>query len=171
MKKIPYFILAFGLLAIVGFRFGGVGNTAFAADPVKPANLDCSVPANATNEWCDIEKPNPVYAPESYPNNDTGIPDTGSCSITSSTDLFTKVPVYKAKGDDVKKLQSILNNAQLSVAPLKVDGSFGPKTQNAIKDFQKIKGFAVTGKIGPKTIQALLNVYCSTMDSVETLTD
>ncbi len=60
-------------------------------------------------------------------------------------------------GDDVKALQTMLNEA--NGANLAVDGKFGPATEKAVKSYQKLKGLVVDGKAGPKTIAALGGIY------------
>lgn len=68
------------------------------------------------------------------------------------------VPVLKqgAKGKMVKILQMLLTDAN-SVYACEVDGSFGPATDRAVRLFQKNKGLAVDGSVGPKTWDKLLN--------------
>jgi N-acetyl-anhydromuramyl-L-alanine amidase AmpD len=51
-------------------------------------------------------------------------------------------------GSDVKLLQSKLNGAGAS---LSADGSFGPKTLSAVKNFQQSHGLKVDGIVGPIT--------------------
>lgn len=60
---------------------------------------------------------------------------------------------YGSKGDEVKELQTALNNAGYS---LDVDGSFGSKTQAAVKDYQKKNNLAVDGIVGNNTWGSLL---------------
>ena len=55
-------------------------------------------------------------------------------------------------GDDVKALQQQLNVAGYN---LDVDGSFGPKTQAAVKDYQAKNGLAVDGYVGAQTSASL----------------
>lgn len=55
---------------------------------------------------------------------------------------------YGSSGSDVKKLQEALNKNGYS---LDVDGKFGPKTQAAVKDYQKKNGLKVDGVVGTKT--------------------
>jgi peptidoglycan hydrolase-like protein with peptidoglycan-binding domain len=56
-------------------------------------------------------------------------------------------------GPAVKKLQEAL--VALGVNPGKVDGIFGPKTEAAVKRFQKKVGGVPDGIVGPKTRQAM----------------
>jgi hypothetical protein len=60
--------------------------------------------------------------------------------------------VYGHKGFRTKALQKALN---ANGADLTGDGEFGPKTQAAVKAFQKAKGLPVTGKGDPATRAAL----------------
>ena len=53
-----------------------------------------------------------------------------------------------AKGSSVKKVQEALG--------LKADGSFGPGTEKAVKDFQKKSGLPVNGIVDLKTYKAIL---------------
>ena len=57
------------------------------------------------------------------------------------------------KGQAVRKAQSLLNEKGF---PCKVDGDFGPKTQETVKQFQKAKGIPVTGEVDQPTWAALL---------------
>lgn len=59
---------------------------------------------------------------------------------------------YGATGSDVKKLQELLNQNDYN---LDVDGSFGPKTQAAVKDYQNKNGLKVDGIVGTNTWGAL----------------
>ena len=53
------------------------------------------------------------------------------------------------KGDAVEVIQSVVNTD--------IDGSFGPKTDTAVKSFQKANGLTVDGSVGPKTWEAIFN--------------
>ena len=57
-----------------------------------------------------------------------------------------------SKGPEVKKLQQILNTKGYTLA---VDGDFGPATQAAVKNFQRVNGLTDDGIVGPKTWEAL----------------
>jgi hypothetical protein len=80
--------------------------------------------------------------------------DYGNTAIPPNATTKT-MPVLKqgAKGEDVKTLQTALNKQ--AAAALAVDGSFGPLTDRAVREFQRKKGLAVDGSVGPKTWAAL----------------
>lgn len=54
-----------------------------------------------------------------------------------------------ARGEPVRALQNRLN--QLGFNAGSADGAFGPKTEAAVKAFQKAKGLVADGVVGPKT--------------------
>lgn len=78
---------------------------------------------------------------------------TGTATQTEPTKVKLKVPESNlkkgSKGEDVKRLQLCLN--KVFGAGLKVDGSFGPATESALKSFQRRHGLEVDGSYGPKT--------------------
>ncbi len=133
MKKI-YFIstIALALVMSSGFVFA----------QVKPSNLNCKLAQNADNEWCEMEK----GSSGSYEYSNEELPSVGP----STCELFTKVPVYKAKGEDVKTLQTILLE---NTPKLKVDGSFGPKTKAALIAYQKANDLTPSGKVDDETLE------------------
>ena len=53
-------------------------------------------------------------------------------------------------GDDVKRLQRVFARNKVLV-PGEVDGVFGPRTGQAVRDFQQSNGLAVDGVVGPIT--------------------
>ena len=59
---------------------------------------------------------------------------------------------YGMKGDEVSNLQTSLKNAGYDVD---VDGSFGPQTLAAVKQYQQANGLDVDGMVGPQTSAAL----------------
>lgn len=61
------------------------------------------------------------------------------------------------KGENVKTLQTMLN--EINDAGLDVDGSFGSKTQTAVKNFQKKYSLKVDGIVGPATWSKLEELY------------
>jgi peptidoglycan hydrolase-like protein with peptidoglycan-binding domain len=59
---------------------------------------------------------------------------------------------YGSTGEDVKKLQTLLNAQGYK---LTVDGIFGAATTTAVKDYQTRKGLMSDGVVGEKTWAAL----------------
>ncbi len=53
-------------------------------------------------------------------------------------------------GDDVKRLQRVFVRMKV-LAPGDLDGTFGPKTDLAVKDFQQSNGLTADGVVGPVT--------------------
>jgi N-acetylmuramoyl-L-alanine amidase len=60
------------------------------------------------------------------------------------------------RGDDVAALQTRLTEMGFDCG--RVDGIYGPRTEAAVKDFQKSVGATVDGKCGPATIIALIRL-------------
>jgi len=59
-------------------------------------------------------------------------------------------------GDDVAALQSRLTEMGFDCG--RVDGIYGPRTETAVRDFQKSVGATIDGKCGPATIIALIRL-------------
>lgn len=57
-------------------------------------------------------------------------------------------------GDDVKKLQELLNDLGYE---LEVDGNYGRGTKEAVRDFQEKNDLSADGNFGPKTAEVLLS--------------
>ena len=53
-------------------------------------------------------------------------------------------------GDDVKRLQRVFARAK-ELGPADVDGVFGAKTDQVVRDFQQSNGLVVDGIVGPIT--------------------
>ena len=73
------------------------------------------------------------------------------------------------RGRDVRAIQYFLNflgffNDRLP--QIKVDGIFGPATENAVRQFQSQYGLAVDGIVGRNTWNAILDAYYSTLNSL-----
>lgn len=60
---------------------------------------------------------------------------------------------YGSRGDEVKKLQQALNST--GSYSLTVDGSYGPKTQAAVRNYQTKNGLKVDGIAGEQTLGKL----------------
>jgi len=65
---------------------------------------------------------------------------------TSPKEKESAVPLFKPATKDI---QTALKNAGFDPGP--VDGKMGPRTRQAIKEFQKAKGLVPDGVVGPKT--------------------
>lgn len=59
------------------------------------------------------------------------------------------------EGVQVRKIQLLLNSLLKPTPSLKIDGRFGPLTQQAVKSFQESKNLSADGIVGPKTLVAL----------------
>ena len=66
-----------------------------------------------------------------------------------------------SKGDDVLELQKLLNQNGYSLAE---DGSFGPATLQAVKDYQQKNGLAVDGIVGTNTWGKLTSASSTATD-------
>ena len=77
------------------------------------------------------------------------------CGTYKTVDVECQVLKKNAKGKPVRALQALLNmkGFECGVA----DGSFGPATDKAVRDFQKANGLSVDGSVGKATWTALLN--------------
>ena len=60
------------------------------------------------------------------------------------------------RGDDIASLQTRLTEMGFDCG--RVDGIYGPRTESAVKEFQKSVGATVDGKCGPATIIALIRL-------------
>ena len=60
------------------------------------------------------------------------------------------------RGDDVATLQGRLTEMGFNCG--RVDGVFGPRTENAVREFQQSVGVNIDGKCGPATITALIRL-------------
>ena len=82
------------------------------------------------------------------------------------------------KGEDVKKLQTLLAGRGYDLGKWGIDGDFGSATEKAVKAFQKDAGLTADGIAGPKTFEALeapqeysVKVTGLTKDEAESITD
>lgn len=61
----------------------------------------------------------------------------------------TRILYRGLRGEDVRILQSKLESLGYNVGP--IDGIFGPKTEAAVKQFQKDHGLKIDGIVGQET--------------------
>jgi peptidoglycan hydrolase-like protein with peptidoglycan-binding domain len=59
-------------------------------------------------------------------------------------------------GDDVKRLQRVFARMKV-LAPDELDGIFGPRTEEAVKDFQESNGLVVDGVVVAGLVRRLGN--------------
>ena len=77
--------------------------------------------------------------------------------ITSAGALTAGVLSYASNGAAVMRLQTGMNKVFPSYPglPLDVDGDFGPRTELAVREFQRRVGLKVDGELGAQTAAAL----------------
>ncbi len=71
-----------------------------------------------------------------------------------------KLPVLRSgsKGSTVRAMQALLTGYGISVGTSGLDGSFGPATYKALKEYQGSNGLDPDGVCGPKTWEKLLGM-------------
>ncbi len=79
----------------------------------------------------------------------TSVGSIGSHLRSAAQDAYLR---RGSRGDAVRELQQALNARG---ARLEVDGDFGPRTEAAVRDFQRRTGAAVDGVVGPQTLSKL----------------
>ena len=69
-----------------------------------------------------------------------------------------KIEVRSAYSEEQEKKETSVTTKEIQIAlknagfdPGTADGKLGPRTQQAVKEFQRAKGLKVDGKVGPKT--------------------
>ena len=66
------------------------------------------------------------------------------------------------RGDDVVQVQEALHI--YGISPGSIDGVYGPRTEQAVREFQASRGLAVDGIVGPDTTRALWGVWITDCD-------
>ncbi|MCA9239548.1 MAG: peptidoglycan-binding protein, partial [Planctomycetales bacterium] len=69
---------------------------------------------------------------------------------------MTRTLRIRSSGDDVKYLQEQLNALPTARPPLTLDGKFGAKTRDRVKEYQGNNALPVDGVVGPPTWGSLL---------------
>lgn len=85
-----------------------------------------------------------------------------------TTDLNPPTLKKGSKGEYVTLMQTLLNNRGYKLGSYGIDGSFGPATEAAVKQFQRDWGLKEDGIAGPETWKHLQNspinqLYCVTI--------
>ena len=79
----------------------------------------------------------------------------GVAGFVEGLEKIERILGFGSVGDDVKNLQTALEELGYSVGECSIDGIIGPDTTKAIKEFQEAAGLAVDGIAGPDTLAAL----------------
>ena len=90
-------------------------------------------------------------------------------TISEVERIFSEVLKRGSRGNDVRAIQYFLAFIGFfndSLPEIKVDGIFGPATENAVKAFQQQYGLTVDGIVGRATWYRILDVYNSTLNSL-----
>ena len=82
--------------------------------------------------------------------------ETTTSKGESTVNIELKVLNKGDEGETVKALQRMLYAMGYELGSKPVDGSFGAKTETAVRAYQKKKGLTVDGKVGAKTWTKLL---------------
>ena len=101
-----------------------------------------------------VIRPDVVVLPESETNTSGEVTKTGGSINTETQFDCSKISLKKGdKGDDVKKLQTILKARGYYTRT--IDGDFGDYTKKAVKQLQKAQGNEQNGIFGSKTCNTL----------------
>lgn len=112
-------------------------------------------------------QPDVVVTPKTIPANPTTVSDTNGgglkCNVSSDDlNIFItskKILKFGSKGEDVKTLQSCLKSYGKDIYPSGiVNGTFGPLTRQAVKNFQTKYSLKSDGIVGPKVKGKILNI-------------
>ena len=81
-----------------------------------------------------------------------------ACTLVCMTTMVSSVSLAKTidkgqRGHHVSKVQTMLKHQ--GFLHDSVDGIYGHNTEQAVRKFQKSKGLAVDGRVGPVTMNAL----------------
>ena len=100
----------------------------------------------------------PYYEEEETPAPTETKTETKPESTKEETTVTIEMTVLKkgAKNSQVKTLQRILHALGYDLGSKPVDGSFGPKTDTAVRKFQKDNKLEIDGSVGEKTWSKLL---------------
>lgn len=93
---------------------------------------------------------------------------TAALTDATQTDTTSMASLSVPSNPTGRDIQQALKNA--GVYEGKIDGSIGPKSKKAIRDFQAQNDLKVDGKVGPKT-WARLGQYLSQTQTASTTTD
>ena len=107
-------------------------------NPAQEPRMEVPEAVSSTAAVASIVEPAQTVAVEAIP------PTAAAQQVKASVS-----PLVQSAIDRSKDIQRALKNAGFD--PGTIDGKLGPKTKQAIVDFQKEKGLKPDGKVGPKT--------------------
>ena len=93
---------------------------------------------------------------EKAPNESASTVTNTTTKETSTVNIELKVLKKGAKNNQVKTLQRVLYAMGYDLGEKPIDGSFGPKTDAAVRKFQKDNKLEADGSVGAKTWAKLL---------------
>lgn len=132
-------------------KLGGVG-----VDVVSAATGDTSAPTT------------PVKTTPTTPTTPTSTAVKTTTASTSVNGNIKRVLAFGSTGDDVKRLQTMLNSVGYK---LNIDGIYGKLTQAAVKSYQGQNGLKADGIFGSKTLTSLnAKVASTTKTTASTVT-
>lgn len=84
----------------------------------------------------------------------------GTETFGGTQSFSVDLPVLKRgmKGESVRALQAQLIGLGCDIGKAGMDGSFGPATESAVKNYQQKHGLSVDGSAGPETRKHMLGV-------------
>ena len=92
---------------------------------------------------------------------------TTGTTTTTTTSTTYKTLTWGSAGEAVKELQENLNKLGYSCGT--ADGSYGAKTANAVRNFQRDKKLSVDGIAGPLTQAAIKSALAGSFDAGDTV--
>lgn len=90
-------------------------------------------------------------------------------TISEVERIFSEILKRGSRGNDVRAIQyflAFIGYFNDRLPEIKVDGIFGPATENAVRAFQQQYGLTVDGIVGRQTWYRILDVYNSTLKSL-----
>lgn len=90
-------------------------------------------------------------------------------TISEAERIFSEILKRGSRGNDVRAIQyflAFIGYFNDRLPEIKVDGIFGPATENAVRAFQQQYGLTVDGIVGRQTWYRILDVYNSTLKSL-----
>jgi peptidoglycan hydrolase-like protein with peptidoglycan-binding domain len=151
-RRIPVILCAVGSLWLIGCSSspktvkGGVSTTSSSTASVLQNTTITTGPVGSPG----TQITTPTTQPSTATTTGTTVPKATTVTTVPGRVVTSPSDNVKAgdSGDGVKKIQYALKSQGYSV---NVDGKFGPKTEAAVRAFQKKNGLTQDGVVGPVT--------------------